>query len=360
MIRINLAKPSGLSSGKAVKAAKLPRAPKAPKAPRVPRVPRVPPRAQKAPPPPREPRAPKVKKHSLAGPVFFLLLLLAAGVGGGAYYYINYFKPAEEAKKAEQALATASLPPPVPNAEIPEAKPSSQIRTTMVESVVKEFNNDGTPAADNKLSTPYAEMAVPEKVNYEVLFARNVFEMVTRCTPPGIRLKSLEVDNFQIVYANGSGAKPMVEEMFATFKNERGELMPKPYSHIKDDESGNFVFTITYKPNFGLQVGDPFQALEQITFKEGLTQHLKNFSRLAGDSNFKMSAAPSQLTASKAGSYRRVVYKAVGMTNYGDFHKFVLALYNERVPCAFKKITMTPVRDEQIRVTAEVLFSVKE
>jgi len=203
-------------------------------------------------------------------------------------------------------------------------------------------------------------MPLAEKINYEALFARNAFETVSRCMSPGIRLRELNVDDFQTISAGGTGARAMVEEMFAAFKIERGEVLPKPHSYIKDGDGNNFAFTITQKPNYGLQVSDPFQALEHLTFKEGLPLTLKNFSRLAGEGNFKMSAAPSQLSVEKAGDYRRVVYKAVGMSTYGDFHKLIRTLYNERIPCAFQKINMVPVKDEQIRVTVEVLFTVKE
>jgi hypothetical protein len=291
-----------------------------------------------------------------AVPVLIVLVLLAAG-GGGVYYYISYVKPAASAAAAERQIAK-SLPPPLPK-EPAAPKPSSQVRSNMVEDVVKEFGNNET-AAGNKLATPYAQMPLAEKINYEALFSRNALDMVTRCTPPGIRLRALELAGFQEITASGAGAKAMVEEMFTAFKHERGELMPKPNSYIKDGEGGKYAFAIVYKPNFGLQVGDPFQALEHITFKEGLSNTLKNFSRLAGDSNFKMSAAPSQIDVEKAGDYRRVTYKAVGMSTYGDIHKLVRTLYNERIPCAFKKISMVPVKDEQVRVTMEVLFTVKE
>lgn len=292
---------------------------------------------------------------SPAGPILVVLILLAAG---GVYYYITYMKPEGEAAKAERQIAK-SLPPPVPKADPKTVKPSSQVRTNMVEDVVKEFANDGT-AAPNKLDTPYEQMPLAEKINYEALFARNALDMISRCMSPGIRLKELTVEDFQTVSASGAGARMMVEEMFASFKNERGEVLPKPHSYIKDGEGDNFAFAITMKPNYGLQISDPFQALEHLTFKEGLPLTLRKFSRIAGESGFKMSAEPSQLSVDKAGEYRRVVYKTVGMATYGDFHKFVRALYNEKMPCAFKKITMVPVKDEQIRVTAEALFTVKE
>jgi hypothetical protein len=319
----------------------------------------------KAPGKPARERAPKPVKvravresRGSSGPVLVVLVLLAAA-GGGFYYYITYMKPEAAATAAEQHVAKA-LPPPVPKAEPKTVKPSSQVRSNMVEDVVKELSDNEPPAARNKLDTPYDQMPLAEKINYEALFARNVFDMITRCMSPGIRLRLLDIDNFQTVSASGVGARDMIEEMFTVFKGERGEVLSKPYSYIKDGEGGSFAFMITQKPNFGMQVSDPFQALEHLTFKEGLALTLKNFSRLAGDCNFKMSAAPSQLNVEKAGDYRRVVYKAVGMSTYGDFHKLVRTLYNEKIPCAFKKINMIPVKDEQIRVTAEVLFTVKE
>jgi hypothetical protein len=303
------------------------------------------------------PKLPKAAGGGRGAPALIVLVLLAAA-GGGAYYYITYIKPAASTAATERQIAKA-LPPPVPKTTQTTPQPSSQVRSNMVEDVVKELGNNES-AANNKLATPYSQMPLAEKINYEALFMRNVLDMVSRCTPPSIRLRSLEVADFQEISASGTGAKAMVEEMFTAFKNERGELLPKPRSYIKDGEGDKYAFTVVYKPNFGLQVSDPFQALEHITFKEGLSNTLKKFSRLAGDHNFKMSAAPSQLNVEKAGDYRRVTYKAVGMSTYGDIHKLVRTLYGEKIPCAFKKLSMIPVKDEQVRVTVEVLFTVKE
>ena len=312
--------------------------------------------------PARAPKPVKVKVRAVKsgrGPMgTIVVLILLAAAGGGVYYYITYMKPAAEATVTEKHIAK-SLPPPLPKEDKKAAKPSSQVRSNMVEDVVKELSDEET-AARNKLDTPYEQMPLAEKINYEALFAKNVFEMISRCMSPGIRLKELTVEDFQLISASGSGAREMVEEMFASFKSQRGEVLSKPRSYIKTGEGGSFAFVIEQRPNFGMQVSDPFQMLEHITFKEGLSLTLRSFSRLAGDCNFKMSAAPSQLSVEKAGDYRRVVYKAVGMSTYGDFHKLVRTLYNEKIPCAFKKISMVPVKDEQIRVTAEVLFTVRE
>jgi hypothetical protein len=290
--------------------------------------------------------------------ILFIILLLA----GGGYYVWTTMEPFER-----RPVPAAPPPPaaaahvPVPREETPAAAmPSSQVRTNMAENVVREIG--GATAVGGRLGAPYAEMTTAEKINYEVLFGRNVFDMITRCTPPGIRFRSLEIQNFQAVYLSGAGvSRNMVQEMFSAYMRERGELMPKPYSNIKDDPGtrGSYNFTITHKPHFST-AGDPFQALDHIGFRDGLQQHLRAFSSAAGENNFKMSAAPAQISVERAGIYRRVTYRAAGMSTYKDFQGFVLALYNARMPVAFKTVSMTPVRDEQVRVTAEILFTVKE
>jgi hypothetical protein len=216
--------------------------------------------------------------------------------------------------------------------------------------------------AANTLNTPYSEMAAPEKVSYEVRFARNALDAVIRCAPSGIKFRSLEIDNFQTIYASGTGlTRRLVNEMFMCYKNQRGELMPKPQSHIKEDGHDLYKFAVTFKPRFGMEVSDPFQAAETVGFKESVPDHLKTFARLAGENKVNLAAQPNQIAAEKSGQYRRFVYKVTtGTTTYADFHKFVRALYDARVPCAFKKISITPVRDEEVKVVAEILFSVKE
>jgi len=319
------------------------------------------------------------KPRARTGPLFPVLLLLVL-LGGGGYYYITFIKPdflsvvsgtvssaisgvaslLPEPKKGPDPVPPAPLPPPLPKTDAPAKKPSTLVRTNMAEDVVQEIDAS-TARPVNKLETPYSEMAAGEKVNYEVLFARNVFNVITRCTPPGIRLRSLEVENFQTVQVSGAGlSRLMVQEMFTAYRGERGELMPKPHSFIKDDAGGKFSFTVTYRPRFGMDVGDPFQALDRIGFKESLTDHLRSVTRLAGANGFKITEAPEQASAERAGNYRHVVYRAAGTSSYKDFNKFVLALYDEKIPCAIKKVSMTPVVDEVVRVNVEFLFTVKE
>ncbi|MCL2183131.1 MAG: hypothetical protein FWB85_06650 [Chitinispirillia bacterium] len=302
------------------------------------------------------------KKRKSPTPAFIMFLILLAG--GGGYYYYTVMLP-----EIREAHTPPPPPPPKPPVPLPKdgAKPadlpSSHVRTQIVEDVVKEISGEpSAAAAAGRLDAQYSDMTIAEKINYEVLFARNVFNMVTKLTPPGIKFRSLEVENFQSVYLSGAGiTREMVQEMFAAFRSERGELMPRPYSNIKDDpgEGGSYNFTIMHKPRFQT-VADPYQAIEHVGFRDILQQHVRDFSRMAGENNFIMSAAPAQMLVERTGSYRRVTFKAAGMSTYKDFHRFVLALYDAKSPAAFKKVSIAPVKDEQVMVTAEVLFTVKE
>jgi len=229
----------------------------------------------------------------------------------------------------------------------------------MIENVVRELGNESR--AVKKFDAAYEDMSAVEKINYEVLFGRNSFELVTRSVPQGVRLRTVEIEDFRTVYINGvSPAKEMVQELFSAFRREKGEILPRPYSHIKDDASGGFQFVVTAKPRFGLELDDPFQALDHLGFRESLTANLRKFSNLARGNNFKMRAAPSQISVDRVGSYRRIVYRVEGESTYRDFHKFVLALYDEKVPCAFKKIKLTAKNNDAVHVSAEILFTVKE
>ncbi|MDR3012146.1 MAG: hypothetical protein LBU70_02925 [Chitinispirillales bacterium] len=315
---------------------------------------------------PRDRRSPGDRRGS-GGKIVVALLLLVAG-GGGGYYYVVYVMEPGQLSDIIAAVRTGSertepakrpLPPPVPQIESPAARPSSGVRSRMAENVVREIDDDGR--AVSKLDLPYADMSAAERINYEVLFGRNIFNMITRNTPPGIRYRTLEIDSFQTIRATGEGSsRQMAREMFAAFKNERGELLPQPHSFIRDGAAGSFTFAIVHRPNFGFEVADPFQAIDHIGFRESLPQHLRTLTQLAGENRVRMSSAPTRISAEKSGDYRRVVYRMAGMTTYTDFHSFVQALYDARVPCAFQKIVIGATGGEQVRVGAEVLFVVRD
>ncbi len=279
--------------------------------------------------------------------VSVILLLLVAGAAS-LLLFIPRSKPVQQ-------VATAA---PAPSVETP--KPSTHLKPNMIENVVKEIGSESRTV--RKFNLAYDDMSAAEKINYEVLFGKNALELVGRAVPSGIRLRSLEIENFQSVYANGLGAtRELVSEMFAAFKSEKVEVLPVPLSYIKDDPNSDngYSFVVTCKAKFGIEL-DPFQALDHLGFKEGLSVHLKNFNRLASENNVKFKVSPRQVSAERTGSYRRVTYRVEGTTTYRDFNQFVLALYKEKIPCAFKKISLVAKDGSTVQVVTEILFTVKE
>ncbi|MFP4240812.1 MAG: hypothetical protein ACLFTW_02470 [Chitinispirillaceae bacterium] len=271
-------------------------------------------------------------------------LVLVVGAATSAFLFFKKDTPQQKVNASAPVDSTAP-------------KPSSHIRTDMIENVVKEVGSDRSV---KKLNVPYKDMTVAEKINYEVLFGRNALELVGRSVLSGIKLKTLEVENFKTIYAHGLGSsRELVSEMFTNFKSEQVEVMPQPLSYIKDDPIG-YKFVITCKPKFGLgELTDPFQALDHLGFKEALSVHLEDFSRIAKENDVKFRSSPRRISVERTGSYRRVVYRAEGQTTYRDFNQFVLALYNEKVPCAFKKISLAAKSGTTVNVVAEVLFTTK-
>jgi len=219
---------------------------------------------------------------------------------------------------------------------------------------VEQYNKSAALRSDSV----YYPTSAEEYVNYGALFARNFFDMLSRCMSPEIRLQSLKTSDFSFVSFEGSGTAEAVGKMYDALKGERhGVWFEKnSWGALGNKKSG---FEISYMTNFGTQAKDPFQALKHL---DSLTVTLKKFSRIAAESNFKMSAAPSQLSADENGDYTWMVYtyKAAGTSTYGNFHKFINKLYNEKIPCAFQAVNMAQVKDDEFKVTAEVFFIVKK
>jgi len=219
---------------------------------------------------------------------------------------------------------------------------------------VEKYNKSASLRSDSI----YYPTSAEEYVNYGALFTRNFFDMLSRCMPPGIRLQSLSMSDFSFVSFEGSGTVEAKDKMYVALNGERrgGRLEKNSWGVLGNKKSG---FEINYMTNFGAQVKDPFQALEHL---DSLSVTLKKFSRIAAESKFKLSSAPSQLSADENGGYTWMVYtyKVAGTSTYGNFHKFINKLYNEKIPCAFETVNMASVKDDEFKVAAEVFFIVKK
>ncbi|MBN1760225.1 MAG: hypothetical protein JW863_17995, partial [Chitinispirillaceae bacterium] len=241
-------------------------------------------------------------------------------------------------------------------------KPSTYRKADIVEDVVQEVTEERA-AGDRRgtLDLPYAELSFLEKVNYEVLFARNVFSMLSRVVPAGIGLRSLEIENFQTLYAVGLGtSRELVSSTFIALKTEKLELLPKPFSYITSNDGEGYRFVVTCKIDFGLNLADPFQASDHLPARDDLPILTKRISRIGDSTGVSFKGTPKQLDAERVGAYRCFHYRYRGRTTYNDFVKFLLALYDARVPCAFRKINLKALDGTAVDVDLQLIITARE
>jgi hypothetical protein len=246
----------------------------------------------------------------------------------------------------------------------PDLAPSTYANSNMVEEVVKEVNDSRLKLRESGvLSLPYGQLSFAEKVNYEFLFTKNVSEMLARAIPNGIGLKSLDIDNFQTVYAAGLGpSKDLIQEMLVSLKGEKMTVLPPPYSFIKPNGRDGFRFAFSCKTEFGLNLTDPFVdlSLSQIASREHLPDLLASFSRIARQNHCGFAKGPGLASTDKVGNYYRSVYQLTGSCAYRDFVKLVAGLYSEKIPCAFKHCSLVAQTAKAVKVDAQIVITSKE
>lgn len=237
-------------------------------------------------------------------------------------------------------------------------KASSHSAANVIEDVVKEINSDKAGTA-GFLEILYKDMAFNERINYEVLYLKNILEMLTRTFPDGIGLKKLDISKFQTVYAVGLGdTKDIISQTFNSLRKERVEILPKPYSFITANGKG-YRFNVTLKTEFGLDYSDRFQAIDHLVHKEYLGDQMKKIVNVAKRDNLKLVEEPVQLSVENVGGYRRYIYKTKAECSYRNFVRFVMDLNKEQIPCAFKEVIINAQAGSVISVDAEILITVK-
>lgn len=231
-------------------------------------------------------------------------------------------------------------------------------KSAIVEEVVREVNSERSTA--NRLDIPYNDLSFLEKVNYEVLFAKNVFSLFSRAVPAGIGLKSLEIDNFQTLYAVGYGTtRELISSTFIALKSEKLELLPQPFSYITSNDGDGYRFVVTCKMNSGLDRTDAFLASDYLPTKDDLPIITKKIVTL-GEQDSVLFSVPVQIDAERVGSYRRFHYHYKATSTYNNFVKLLISLHSNKIPCAFKKIDLKARNGTAVDIDAQVLFTVRE
>ena len=298
----------------------------------------------------RKPHGRFLRTVSIAGGALACAGLLAfAAMRGYAWYnaHQQMAKPQQDLKVVKRDLT-----------------PSTYSNSNMVEEVVKEVNDSRLKLRESgALNLPYDQLSFAEKINYEFLFTKNVCEMLARTIPGGIGLKSLDIDNFQTVYAAGiSSSKDLIHEMLMSLKGEKVNVLPPPYSFIKPNEKDGFRFAFSCKTEFGLNLTDPLVdlSLASIVSRDRVPDVLASFSRIVKLNRCSLSKEIGLVSTDKVGNYYRSVYQFSGSCSYKDFVKLVTGLYVEKTPCAFKHCSLIAQTAAAVKVDAQIVITSKE
>ena len=282
--------------------------------------------------------------------VIVAVLVVAVGAAGGALWMFR------------SAIFTRGAPAPEKeNTVKQEAAPSTYPQQDFVKDVVKEVNDARRELSGNgKLRLPYEELSFSEKINYEVLFAKNVVELLDRAVPAGIGLRSLESDNFQTIYAVGiAPSKDLVQTMFAALKAEKVALLPRPLTLVTPNATSGFKFAVTGKVDFGFSLTDslidaPFMVAGDFPGA------LKAMVRIAKENSITIVKAPARVSSETAGAYSRQVYQWSGQGSYKNFVKFVMHMYQARKFCAFKRISVSALSRASVKIESQVLITTRQ
>lgn len=237
--------------------------------------------------------------------------------------------------------------------------PSSFVGAGVVEEVVREVHESrGEVQRRGVLMLPYDELPFAEKINYEILFARSLFSILTRAVPRGVGFRELHISAFKTLYAVGlCESKEKVRAFFEGLRREHVDLLPKPYTRISLRE-GSFQFAVSCNAGFGLDVADPFVdlSLSHIPAHTDLESVVETVVNRARQNGITFSEGPERLGAVMFGGYRRFRYKLGGSTSYLNLVSFVNSLYDSRIPCAFEEIRLTAISEDRVRLAAELVI----
>jgi len=252
-------------------------------------------------------------------------------------------------------------PQPVKEYRVEEKlRPSTFTRTRVVEEIVRERDDAGDMLKmSGVLNVPYAQLSPAEKVNYELLFAKNLCDLLGRTVPPGIGFRSLTASEFsRIEGVTLTASRDLITDMLLAMRRENVEPLARPQSVIRTKGTG-FEFSFVALAHFGLDLRAPFVDLElhQLATSDNLEYMIKKLSYVAGKYGVHVTARPLRLSEDVDGRFHKFRYSFKGAASYTDFVRFVYGLHEERVPCAFERLVLVAQTQDKLVIEARLLFT---
>lgn len=228
-----------------------------------------------------------------------------------------------------------------------------------VEEVVRDRND-----ASDKLTTggilniPYEQLSFIEKTNYEILYAKNVFDMLSRTIISGVDFKEIEFCDYKTLHGLGlSKSKDKVRTVFKTLRSEKLVLLPKPQTQISK-KGEYYQFKIAGITDFRLNLHAPFLvASDDMIAYDDLDMTLKKFVDAADGHRINIQSGPNRIDAFVLKKYRRFHYTFTATSTYSRFVSYINNLYDSEIPCAFKKLSITALSSSTVKIEAEIIFT---
>jgi len=242
--------------------------------------------------------------------------------------------------------------------------PSTFVKSKTVEDVVADADTkgDAIDTASGYLNLPYDQLSLQERINFESLFARMVCEMIVRDVPGSIGLVSLSLSDYQTVSATGIGSsRELVNGMFESLRRERLDFLPPPRSSIRP-HAGGFRFEFVCRIKWGLTTIDPFvdMSLSNLPYRESLAATVKEFEKRCRSSGVALHGRPEPKTSDLAGPYPRFVYHINAYASFAQFTKLLQSLYDARMQCAFKELSLKAAGESLVSINATIVFTTKK
>jgi hypothetical protein len=239
-------------------------------------------------------------------------------------------------------------------------KPSTFTRTHVVEDVVQEQNDDGDMLKQGgELNLAYEQLSPAEKINYEILYAKNVCDLLAATVPSGIGFRTLTTRGFtRIEGVTLTSSKELITEMLLAMRRARVDPLPRPMSVIRQSGSG-YHFTFAADTRFGLNLRAPFVDLElhHLATSDNLAFMIKKLEQTAEKNNVRLTAKIRKLPEEPDGKYIKTRFGISGVSSYADFSRFIGSLHEERIPCAFDEMKLTAQSKNLLSIEARVLFT---
>jgi hypothetical protein len=296
-----------------------------------------------------------VKKKVARKPISPRLLMVSGITTGvliitvGGWWMVTYFDLLSPKEARTKELARDDI------------SPSTFVSSHTVEDVVSDI--DDSPDILKRrgiLDMPYEQLSSMEKINYEIHYAKNICDMLTRSAIPGVDFNSISLQSFSQFRGIGrSPSKESVVQLFVALKKEKIDLLPKPKTRISRGDEG-YQFSIMGTTHFGLNLEAPFLlGPDDIIAYSDIGDVLLKIKDSAENDRVRLENGLTRENADIDGAYRRLRYRFTAFASYSDFVSFITNLYNRQVPCAFEDLKIVAQSNSRIKIDASIKITTK-